>query len=127
MNTKMVFSVIIAVIFIAAMIVYRETMTFLGIAGAFIGMGGSIRIVWDWFNTKQLEKENKALRNTNAILNFNKNRGMTEDLEVILKQVQIALGMCESLNGPQNILLKETIENIESVIGGGGIKNQPPK
>lgn len=65
MKTKLIFASIIGVIFIAAMIIFHDTMTLTEIVLAFIGASGTIGWVWNWINAKE-EKEERIEAEKNA-------------------------------------------------------------
>ena len=53
---------------------------------------------------------------------------MNEELNVILQQViYVKTPYATMTPTTPNKVLDETIENLQSVIGGGGIKNPPPQ
>lgn len=66
MKTKHTFAIIIAVIFIAVMYFYHDTMTFLEIAGAFAANSLLITTVWQWFRAEEKAARNKFLEKRDA-------------------------------------------------------------
>lgn len=77
---KQTFAIIIAVIFIAAMFIYKDSMTLSEVILAFVGMGSTIGFVWKWISEKEEKEENKKVKET-----FHKAMGMSvndyEDLK----------------------------------------------
>lgn len=62
MKTKLIYTAIIAVLFIVTMIVYKEQMTFLEIVLAFTSSGSTIGWVWKWLNEKEEIKEKNEIK-----------------------------------------------------------------
>ena len=54
MSKKLIFTIIIAVIFIVAIIVYNDKMTFNELVLAFVGAGGYIGWCWKWFSEAEV-------------------------------------------------------------------------
>ena len=50
---KQTFAIIIAVIFIAAMFIYKDSMTLSEVILAFVGTGSTIGFVWKWISEKE--------------------------------------------------------------------------
>lgn len=126
MKNKLIFSGLIAVIFIIAMIVYKDTLTLEALILIFIGAGGTITAVWKWLNAKEenaiLKVMHKAEFRKN---NLNLNTMTDEEIQVILDQVQY-IDNNLSATHPAKQVAEETIENLKSFIGGGGVLNPPP-
>jgi hypothetical protein len=133
MKNKLIFLGIIAVIFITAMIIYKDTLTLEGIILIVVANIGSIRLLWLWLNKKEevfnLKEENKALRVMHKV-EFRKNQlnlGNMNDTEL-----SVFLAFAQYINNnlsathPLKQVAADNVENIQSVIGGGGIKNPPP-
>ena len=74
---KQTFAIIIAVIFIAAMFIYKDSMTLLEVMLAFVGMGSTIGFVWKWLTVEEVKKEKKQKRE-NLVA---ENRKLRNDLE----------------------------------------------
>lgn len=68
MSKKLIFSAIIAIVFISAMIIYRNTMTFVDIVLAFIGASGTIGTIWSWISMNEITQQNKVLEKENITL-----------------------------------------------------------
>src|SRR5690606_6503217 len=133
MKNKLIFSTIIALIFIIAMIIYRNTLTLEGIILIFVGASGTITSVWKWLNAKEsvsnLRQENHALRAMHKA-EFRKNQlnlGNMNDTElnVFLAFAQYIKNNLSATH-PLKQVAVDNVENIESVIGGGGIKFPNP-
>ena len=75
MKTKLIFTAIIAAIFIAAMLIFNKTMTLGEIILAFVGASGTIGWVWNWINAKDEKAEKKELKEENEALR-ELNRGL---------------------------------------------------
>ena len=56
---KIIYASAIAVIFIIAMIVYKDTMTFTEISLAFIAQSATIGWVWKWITSVEEKKKRK--------------------------------------------------------------------
>src|SRR5690606_2614009 len=143
MKNKLIFSTIIALIFIIAMIIYRDTLTLEGIILIFVGASGTITAIWKWINAKELKKENEFLNQVskNAL---EENRALRAMHKVEFRKNQLNLGNMNdtelnvflafaqyiknnlSATHPLKQVAVDNVENIESVIGGGGIKHGSP-
>lgn len=77
MKNKLIYSGIIAVIFIAAMIIYKDSLTLEALILVFVGAGGSIVAVWQWLNAKE---DVKALKTMNRIATA-RNERLLEELK----------------------------------------------
>lgn len=65
MKPKKNFTIIIAVIFIAVIYFYHDTMSFLEIVGAFVANSLLITTVWQWFRAEEKETRAKYLETEN--------------------------------------------------------------
>lgn len=63
MSKKIIFTIIISVIFIGALFAFSDSMTLTEIILAFSGASGTIGTVWNWFSKESLKKENIQLKN----------------------------------------------------------------
>src|SRR5690606_38994131 len=133
MKNKLIFSGIIAALFLTAMIIYRNTLTLEGIILIFVGASGTITAIWKWINAKEivsnLRQENHALRAMHKA-EFRKNQlnlGNMNDTElsVFLAFAQYIKNNLSATH-PLKQVAVDNVENIQSVIGGGGIKNPSP-
>ncbi len=66
MKTKIIFTTLIAGVFITALILYHDTMSLAEIFMAFISVSSTISAVWQWFRAEEKEVENKFLENLHA-------------------------------------------------------------
>tara|TARA_R110000850_G_scaffold277151_1_gene424851 strand:- start:42684 stop:42920 length:237 start_codon:yes stop_codon:yes gene_type:complete len=57
MKPKQTFAIIIAVIFIVAMILFHNTMSFTEIAAAFIANSAVIGWLWEWFSKEEVKQD----------------------------------------------------------------------
>ena len=74
---KQTFAIIIAVIFIAAMFIYKDSMTLSEVILAFVGMGSTIGFVWKWLTVEEVKKE-EIQKRENLVA---ENRKLRNDLE----------------------------------------------
>ena len=74
---KQTFAIIIAVIFIAAMFIYKDSMTLSEVILAFVGMGSTIGFVWKWLTVEEVKKE-EIKKRENLVA---ENRKLRNDLE----------------------------------------------
>jgi hypothetical protein len=133
MKTKLIYAGGIALIFLTAMFIYRDTLTLEGVLLIIGANITSIKLLWLWLNKKEetnnLKQENHALRAMHKA-EFRKNQpnknAMTDtEAEVILAQLNYVNNTLSATHQGKQVHI-ETIENFQSVIGGGGIKNPPP-
>src|SRR5690606_21458646 len=126
MKNKLIFSGIIAALFLTAMIIYRNTLTLEGIILIFVGASGTITAIWKWINAKEEVAILKVMHKSE----FRKNQlnlGNMNDTEL-----NVFLAFAQYINNnlsathPLKQVAADNVENIESVIGVGGIKNPPP-
>src|SRR5690606_6644982 len=122
MKNKLIFSTIIALIFIIAMIIYRDTLTLEGIILLFVGASGTITAIWKWINAKEnvsnLRQENHALRAMHKVefrknqLNINTMATLKGNLEIIKAQAQWIK------NNPNSLVdvLQQQIDNLDLMI-----------
>lgn len=137
---KLIFAGIIALLFGLAMWIYKDTISLLEVISAFVGAGGVIKIIWNWLNTteklkiadqkiKAIEEENNALRVMHKAElrknNLKTNTMTDQEAEVISAQLHYVNNLLGATH-PAKTVHVQTIENFVSVIGGGGIVNQPP-
>src|SRR5690606_18622995 len=125
MKNKLIYAGIIAVIFITAMIIYKDTLTLEGIILIVVANIGSIRLLWLWLNKKEEVAILKVMHKAEFKKNQLKNNPMTDtEAEVILAQMNYVNNLL-SARHPAKQVHGETIETFQSVIGGGAIKNPP--
>lgn len=62
MKTKVAFSIIIAAIVITAMVIFKDKMTLTEILTTFVGSGGVIIAIWQWFSTEEIKVKNSYLQ-----------------------------------------------------------------
>lgn len=62
MKQKLIFSAIIAAIFIAAMIIYKDSLTFTEMAACFVGSASTILAIWKWISQVETDKQNVVLK-----------------------------------------------------------------
>lgn len=74
-NPKVIFSIIIAAIFITSMIVFRDE-GFATIIALFLANATTIGWLWTWFSEEKAKKENKILQH-----NYNKTQIAREHAE----------------------------------------------
>ena len=74
---KQTFAIIIAVIFIAAMFIYKDSMTLSEVILAFVGTGSTIGFVWKWLTVEEVKKE-EIKKRENLVA---ENRKLRNDLE----------------------------------------------
>lgn len=67
MNTKTTFTIIIAAVFIAAMIIYREK-PLPELIAYFVGAAGTISAIWNWYRKEDLLLKNTDLEEDNMNL-----------------------------------------------------------
>lgn len=65
MKTKQIFAIIIAVIFIIAMILFHDTMSLVEIIAAFLGSSTTIGWIWQWFRAEEKETKVRSLEYEN--------------------------------------------------------------
>lgn len=119
---KQIIFYIIAIIGAFALYFWKENEI---LAGGFVAL---VLYIGAKYKENELKKENAILRVMhNAEFRKNQiNNNVMTDLEILLAQ---AVWMRNNFNAhptQAKQVLDEQIENIESVIGGGGILNQPP-
>ena len=59
MTKKIIFTIIIAVVLIAAMIIYKDTMTPLEVILSLLGSSSTVVAVWNWFSKEEVKTEFK--------------------------------------------------------------------
>ena len=106
MKRNIIYTIALIIIFIGAMILFKNEFTYFGF-NSLISATAIIIILFYLYRTE--------------ILNTKK---MIEDLKVVLAQLR---KVQDQQRQEAETLLNDTIENLESVIGGGGIRNPPPK
>lgn len=57
MTKKIIFTIIIAVVLIAAMIIYKDTMTPLEVILSLLGSSSTVIAVWNWFSKEEVKTE----------------------------------------------------------------------
>ena len=101
MKNKLIFSTIIALIFIIAMIIYRDTLTLEGIILIFVGASGTITAIWKWINAKEivsnLRQENHALRAMHKV-EFRKNQSNINTMATLIGNLEIIKAQAQWIN-----------------------------
>src|SRR5690606_5947032 len=121
----------IAALFLTAMIIYKDTLTLEALILIFIGAGGTITAVWKWLNSKEevkiLKVMHKAEMQENRKLKSTLNTNVMTDQEagVILAQAEYINDNIGATH-PLKQVAQETVENLKSLIGGGGIRHGAP-
>ena len=117
MKNKLIFSGIIAALFLTAMIIYKDTLTLEGIILIFVGASGTITAIWKWINAKEsvsnLRQENHALRAMHKNQsNINTMATLKGNLEIIKAQAQWIK------NNPNSFVdvLQQQIDNLDMMI-----------
>lgn len=57
MTKKIIFTIIIVVVLIAAMIIYKDTMTPLEVILSLLGSSSTVIAVWNWFSKEEVKTE----------------------------------------------------------------------
>ena len=101
MKNKLIFSGIIAALFLTAMIIYRDTLTLEGIILIFVGASGTITAIWKWINAKEslsnLRQENHALRAMHKV-EFRKNQININTMATLIGNLGILKAQGEWIN-----------------------------
>lgn len=83
MNSKTTFTIIIAAVFIAAMIIYREK-PLPELMAYFVGAAGTISAVWNWYRKTEILEKHDELEDENirARIELNRLRKEVKDLKI---------------------------------------------
>lgn len=73
MKTKTTFTIIIAAVFIAAMIIYREK-PLPELIAYFVGAAGTISAVWNWYRKNEIFEKYEELEDDNIRMRIEQNR-----------------------------------------------------
>ena len=63
MKNKIIFTIIVAVVFISAMYIYKDTLTLTEIILAFVSASGTIGTVWNWLSKETITIKYSELEN----------------------------------------------------------------